>query len=296
MAQGTQREAVTAARYRIADVDVEVRGPQPAIASLERAFSRLPRVPAGEEGLVSIVVSRAASGWEIVETLSEQPRLLDSRAGNGWLAMEVANSIISEVAARSKFLILHAAVLERDGEALAIAGRGFAGKSTVATHLLSRGWHLLSDEYAFVEPISGRLVPYQKLMYLRSGVIPLLPSSFRRSLEQSPWYGAANDGLGFYAIDPALSYGEEAWADGARLRAVALLETDRAERPQVCERNPWSLIPEFQALTWRCDDLLTGLAKLASALRGVRACLVLPGSPLATADALETWFVGTQTT
>ncbi|TAM76627.1 hypothetical protein EPN44_04725 [bacterium] len=293
---GAYREPTVSVRYRVADVDIEVRGPKKAIASLERAFSRLPRVPADEGSAATIAIRHDANGWMIDETLSDQPRILDARAGGGgWLAMEVANSIISEVAARSKFLIIHAAVLERDGEALAVAGRGFAGKSTVATHLLSRGWRMLSDEYAFVEPISGRLVPYQKLMYLRSGVIPLLPSSFRRSVEQSPWYGAANDGLGFYAIDPALSYGEQAWASGAHLRAVALLEAERAERPQVTECDPWSLIPEFQTLVWKSGDLLTGLAKLASALRGVRVSLVRPGSPLETADALETWFDSART-
>jgi|GEM_PF-1649267 len=286
----TYRQHEATVRYRVADVDIEVRGPRKAIVPLERAFARVPRAPSNGSSAVTVEVRHDANGWLISESFSDRPRVLDARAGGGWLAMEVANSVISEVAARSKFLIMHAAVLERDSEALAVAGRGFAGKSTVATHLLARGWRMLSDEYAFVEPVTGSVVPYQKLMYLRSGVIPFLPSSFRRSVEQSPWYGASNDGLGFYAIDPAVSYGEHVWANRAQLRAVVLLDMERGQTAQVSESDAWSLIPEFQALVWKSDDLLGGLAKLASSLRGVRVAVIRPGAPLQTADALEAWF------
>lgn len=283
-------------RCRIADVDVEVRGPKTAIVPLERAFARLPHVPEDGDSAVAVEVRHGAKGWVVSESFSPQPRVLGNRASGGWLAMEVANSIMAEVASRSKFLIIHAAVLERNGAALVVAGRAFAGKSTIATHLLARGWRMLSDEYALIEPITGSVVPYQKLMYLRSAVIPMLPSSFRRSVEMSPWYGSSNESLGFYAVDPSASYGERVWASHAQLRAVALLDGERAQRPSVVASDPWSLIPEFQALSWRSDDLLTGLAKLASALRGVRVAVVRPGRPLETTDALEAWFAAAPAT
>ncbi|ANM30195.1 hypothetical protein ABI59_12340 [Acidobacteria bacterium Mor1] len=45
-------------------------------------------------------------------------------------------------------LVLHAAVVEREGRALILSGAAGAGKSTLATALAVRGWRLLSDEVA----------------------------------------------------------------------------------------------------------------------------------------------------
>ncbi|MGH8679550.1 MAG: HprK-related kinase A [Burkholderiales bacterium] len=51
-----------------------------------------------------------------------------------------------------QFLILHAAVAERDGAAILLCGPPGSGKSTLCAALVTRGWRLLSDEVALIHP------------------------------------------------------------------------------------------------------------------------------------------------
>lgn len=53
------------------------------------------------------------------------------------------------------YLILHAAVLERDGGALILPGPSGAGKSTLAAGLALSGWRLLSDELTLLRLTDG---------------------------------------------------------------------------------------------------------------------------------------------
>lgn len=51
-----------------------------------------------------------------------------------------------------QYLMLHAAVLERDGRALIMPALPGSGKSTLCAALMHRGWRLLSDEFALLRP------------------------------------------------------------------------------------------------------------------------------------------------
>lgn len=56
------------------------------------------------------------------------------------------------VAAHShNFLIIHAAVIERDGKAIVLPAPPGSGKSTLCAALVNRGWRLLSDELALYD-------------------------------------------------------------------------------------------------------------------------------------------------
>lgn len=54
-----------------------------------------------------------------------------------------------------QFLILHAAVIERAGQAIIMPAPPGSGKSTLCAGLVSRGWRLLSDELALLHMESG---------------------------------------------------------------------------------------------------------------------------------------------
>jgi HprK-related kinase A len=54
-----------------------------------------------------------------------------------------------------RFLVIHAAAVERGGSALLLPGRPGAGKSTLCAALVNAGWRLLSDELAVVDPTDG---------------------------------------------------------------------------------------------------------------------------------------------
>ncbi len=56
-----------------------------------------------------------------------------------------------------RFLIIHAAVVDRAGRAVLLSAPPGSGKSTLCAALVSRGWRLLSDEHALIRPEDGRL-------------------------------------------------------------------------------------------------------------------------------------------
>jgi hypothetical protein len=73
-----------------------------------------------------------------------------------------------------QYLILHAAVLERHGRALVMPAPSGSGKSTLCAALLHRGWRLLSDELAIIEPATGRLVPMPRAVSLKNASIQVI--------------------------------------------------------------------------------------------------------------------------
>jgi HprK-related kinase A len=72
------------------------------------------------------------------------------------------------------YLIVHAAVLERNGRAVLLPGQPGAGKSTLAAALALRGFRLLSDEMALIRIEDGLLQPVPRPVSLKDGSIPLI--------------------------------------------------------------------------------------------------------------------------
>jgi HprK-related kinase A len=73
-----------------------------------------------------------------------------------------------------RFLIIHAAVIERNGRAALLPGLPGAGKSTLAAGLATRGWRLLSDEMALVSFPSADLVGLARPISLKNESIAVM--------------------------------------------------------------------------------------------------------------------------
>ena len=73
-----------------------------------------------------------------------------------------------------QFLVLHAAVLERDGRALVMPAPSGSGKSTLCAALVFRGWRLLSDELALIDLRTGQLVPMPRPVSLKNASIEIM--------------------------------------------------------------------------------------------------------------------------
>ena len=73
-----------------------------------------------------------------------------------------------------QFLIFHSAVVEKAGRAAILAGPPGSGKSTLCAALLGRGWRLLSDEMALLDPARGRLLPIPRPVALKGASIGLI--------------------------------------------------------------------------------------------------------------------------
>jgi hypothetical protein len=78
-----------------------------------------------------------------------------------------------------RFVTMHAAVVERDGRAIVISGESGAGKSTLCAALVLDGWRLLSDEFALVDPETGKLSPLPRPVSLKNASIEIIRSRGR---------------------------------------------------------------------------------------------------------------------
>ena len=94
----------------------------------------------------------------------------------------------------ARVLLLHAAVVARDGRALILSGPSGAGKSTLCTALVARGFRFLTDEIAMVRPQDGQLDPHPRPISLKNAAIDMmanvLPDAYLSERFHNPPRGA----------------------------------------------------------------------------------------------------------
>jgi HprK-related kinase A len=72
------------------------------------------------------------------------------------------------------YLIIHAAVIEKNGHAAILPAPPGSGKSTLCAALIHNGWRLLSDELTLIRRSDSRLVPLPRPVSLKNASIPLM--------------------------------------------------------------------------------------------------------------------------
>ena len=80
------------------------------------------------------------------------------------------------------YLLLHAAVLERNGRAVILPGDPGAGKSTLTAALMLSGWRLLSDELTMIDRDDGLVVPLARPVSLKNESIEVIRSFDSRAV------------------------------------------------------------------------------------------------------------------
>ena len=108
----------------------------------------------------------------------------------GLLAAEMGMNLQMALGQR-RYLLLHASAVERDGKALLMTGISGAGKSTLAALLMARGWRLMGDEFALVDPATGLVHGFPRLISLKNEALPVveaaLPNArFGEIMEDTP--------------------------------------------------------------------------------------------------------------
>ncbi len=88
----------------------------------------------------------------------------------GLLAAEMAMNLQMALGAR-RHLLLHASAVERDGRVVLMTGISGAGKSTLATVLAAKGWRFMGDEFALLDPTTGLVHPFPRLISLKNEAI-----------------------------------------------------------------------------------------------------------------------------
>jgi HprK-related kinase A len=91
----------------------------------------------------------------------------------GLLAAEMGMNLQMALG-QKRYLLLHAATVEKDGQALIMTGESGAGKSTLAALLGERGWRLMGDEFALLDMASGLLHPFPRAISLKNIAIRVM--------------------------------------------------------------------------------------------------------------------------
>jgi hypothetical protein len=71
-------------------------------------------------------------------------------------------------------LVVHSAVLERNGRALVMPAPSGSGKSTLCAALACRGWRLLSDEMTVIDTADAQCVPIPRPVSLKNDSIGVI--------------------------------------------------------------------------------------------------------------------------
>jgi HprK-related kinase A len=90
----------------------------------------------------------------------------------GLLAAEMGMNLQMALGLR-RYLLLHAAAVEREGRAVLMTGLSGAGKSTLAALLGERGWRFMGDEFALLGLDDGLLHPFPRAVSLKNEALPL---------------------------------------------------------------------------------------------------------------------------
>lgn len=151
------------------------RGP---VAQLERLYAGY---PAPEDGIPDFSVRLfARRPWRRMLRPAVMiggdyvlPEAAPLPLAQGLLAAEMGMNLQMALGQR-RYLLLHAGVVERDGEALVLTGVSGAGKSTLTALLASRGWRLMGDEFALLDPATGLLHAFPRLVSLKNASIAAL--------------------------------------------------------------------------------------------------------------------------
>ena len=118
------------------------------------------------------------------------PDALPMALAHGLLAAEMGMNLQMALGQR-RFLLLHAATVERGGKALLMTGDSGAGKSTLAALLGEHGWRLMGDEFALVDLADGRLHPFPRAVSLKNEAVAVMeaavgPERFGPTLAGTP--------------------------------------------------------------------------------------------------------------
>ena len=151
------------------------RGPIDALAALYEGY------PAPEDGICDFTVrlepEKPWRRWLRPSVAIQGDYVLPDAApmalAHGLLAAEMGMNLQMALGQKS-WLLLHAASVEKDGRALILTGVSGAGKSTLAALLGERGWRLMGDEFALLDPESGALHPFPRAVSLKNGAIRVM--------------------------------------------------------------------------------------------------------------------------
>ena len=92
-----------------------------------------------------------------------------------------------------QYLLLHSAVVERQGKAVLFPAWPGSGKSTLSAALSLRGWRLITDEFGMLKPGINEMVPLPRCIPLKNESIDVI-RQFAPEAVMGPVFGKTRKG------------------------------------------------------------------------------------------------------
>jgi HprK-related kinase A len=141
------------------------------VAQLRRLYSGYPGPEGACDFTVRLEAERPWRRWLRPSVAIRGDYVLPDAAplplAQGLLAAEMGMNLQMALG-QKRFLLLHAASVERDGRALLLTGHSGAGKSTLGALLGERGWRFMGDEFALLGLDDGLLHPFPRAVSLKN--------------------------------------------------------------------------------------------------------------------------------
>jgi hypothetical protein len=160
------------------------------------------------------------TGWEVRS--DDSPEVVVTDTGERALRLVELRAVQALCDAPDGPLILHGALVAKDGKGVVIVGHGGAGKSTLACALWQEGWGLLCDDVTVVELDQGLARPTPRRVSLRASSRDLFGETLWASILASPSCEQTGEGWLFHPDE----VDGRARPDATRLDALFFLARD----------------------------------------------------------------------
>ena len=174
-----------------------------------------------------------------------------------------------------QFLLLHAAVVERDGQALLLPAWPGSGKSTLAASLSCRGWRLLSDEFGIVSFGGENVRPFVRPAALKNESIAVM-RAFDADSYIGPVFPKTRKGDVAHFRAPAASV--RAANETARIGAIVFPDFQQGAAVEVLPLNQSTAFLKLAGNAFNYEVVgEKGFRTVASIMHRCRSCILRYG-------------------
>jgi hypothetical protein len=254
---------------------------------VERLYADVPAAPSVNGNTVILKLLRHSGGaWEF-----DGPNLgsVTTPTLGGALSLFVSEVNQCALDEDPDHLHLHGAVATKGGRAVVIAASANAGKTTTVAHLVARGWGYVTDESVRLSQQTAIVSGFPKPVSIKPGGHAQVPH-LERWLIPPRGESEGADQFRFVAMGAT---GAEIVTAGVPHLLVLLRRPFEGEAPTglaVHDVHPADAVVALMQETFDAERFGSAALQLATLAASSHCCQIRIGTPVETADAIETLF------